>query len=245
MTHKTRAIVIKTVKYGETSIVASMLTALFGMQTYLINGVRKTKKSGEKSILFQPGAILDLVVYHQEQKNLQRIKEAHWAHIHEHILSDVIKNSIASFMMELLQKTIRQPETNIDLYEFCEDCLVCLDKSDRKATANFPLFFALQLPQFFGFKLSLPDSQSETNCLDLKEGFFVSELPEHPMVLTGDAAIITAELLKVSHPEDLDQFDLNQTQRRMLIQRYMQYYALHVPEFGQMKTLSVMYEVFG
>ncbi|MEY4702291.1 MAG: repair protein RecO, partial [Bacteroidota bacterium] len=50
---------------------------------------------------------------------------------------------------------------------------------------------------------------------------------------------------KVNHPSDLDEFDLNQNRRRMLIQRYMQYYALHVPEFGQMKTLSVMYEVFG
>ena len=68
MTHKTRAIVIKTVKYGETSIVASMLTSLFGLQTYLINGVRKQQKKGEKSILYQPGAILDLVVYHQDQK---------------------------------------------------------------------------------------------------------------------------------------------------------------------------------
>jgi DNA repair protein RecO (recombination protein O) len=245
MTHKTRAIVIKTVKYGETSIVASMLTSLFGLQTYLINGVRKQQKKGEKSILYQPGAILDLVVYHQDQKNLQRIKEAHWAHIHEHILSDVIKHSIASFMMELLQKTIRQPETNIDLFEFCEDCLVCLDKADRKATANFPLFFALQLPQFFGFKLSLPNNQADFTCLDLKEGFFLTEMPDHPLYITGEAANMTAELLKASHPTDLDQFDLNQNQRRTLIQRYMQYYSIHVPEFGQMKTLAVMYEVFG
>jgi len=245
MTHKTRGIVIKTIKYGETSIVASILTSLFGLQTYLINGVRKSQKSGEKSILYQPGAILDLVVYHQDQKNLQRIKEAHWAQIHEHILSDVIKNSIASFMMELLQKTMRQPESNPDLFEFCEDCLICLDKADRRATANFPLFFALQLPQFFGFKLSLPDSEDAQHCLDLKEGIFVSEIPEHPLVLTGDPAIVTADLLKVNHPSDLDEFELNQNRRRMLIQRYMQYYALHVPEFGQMKTLSVMYEVFG
>lgn len=245
MTHKTRAIVIKTVKYGETSIVASMLTSLFGLQTYLINGVRKQQKKGEKSILYQPGAILDLVVYHQDQKNLQRIKEAHWAQIHEHILSDVIKYSIASFMMELLQKTIRQPETNIDLFDFCEDCLVCLDKADRKATANFPLFFALQLPQFFGFKLSLPNNQADFTYLDLKEGFFLTEMPEHPLYITGEAANMTAELLKAGHPSDLDHFDLNQNQRRTLIQRYMQYYSIHVPEFGQMKTLAVMFEVFG
>jgi len=246
MTHKTKAIIVKTIKYGETSIVASMLTSKFGLQSYLIPGVRKQQK-GEKSIMFQPGALLDLVVYHQELKNLQRIKEAHWAHIYENILSDVVKHSIASFMMELLQKTIHEPEVNNDLFDFCEDCLIFLDKADAKSTANFPLFFSLQLPQFFGFKLSLPDIDIDINSLhlDLKEGFFLAEKPEHLLVLSGEAAVVTADLLRVQHPSELDQFLLSQDQRRFLLQHFMKYYQLHVPEFGALKTLAVMQEIFG
>ena len=79
VTHKTKGIVLKTVRYGETSIIAGIFTELFGLQSYLINGVRITSKKGSgKANLLQPGAILDMVVYHNELRNLQRVKEFKW-----------------------------------------------------------------------------------------------------------------------------------------------------------------------
>jgi DNA repair protein RecO (recombination protein O) len=76
ITFKTKGIVLKTVKYGETSVIVTAFTELFGTQTYLQNGVRTSNKKGQgKANLFQPGAILDLIVYHNELKNIQRIKE--------------------------------------------------------------------------------------------------------------------------------------------------------------------------
>ena len=76
VTHKTKGVVLKTVRYGETSIIAGIFTELFGLQSYLINGVRVTSKKGSgKANMLQPGAILDMVVYHNELKNLQRVKE--------------------------------------------------------------------------------------------------------------------------------------------------------------------------
>ena len=75
MTHKTKGIVLRTIKYGETSVVVTIFTELFGVQTYMVNGVRTTKKSSAKANHFQPGAILDLVVYHNDLHSMQRIKE--------------------------------------------------------------------------------------------------------------------------------------------------------------------------
>ncbi len=78
--HKTKGIVLKTVKYGETSLIATLYTELFGIQSYLVSGVRtSTRKGPGKANLFQPAAILDLVVYHNELKHLQRIREMKWA----------------------------------------------------------------------------------------------------------------------------------------------------------------------
>jgi DNA repair protein RecO (recombination protein O) len=78
--HKTRGIVLRTVKYGETSIIVTIFTELFGVQSYLVNGVRtSTKKGSGKASMFQPAAILELVVYHNELKHLNRIKEFKWA----------------------------------------------------------------------------------------------------------------------------------------------------------------------
>ena len=90
MNHTTKGIVLRTVKYGETSVIVSVFTELFGVQSYIVNGVRSaSKKGGTKANLFQPAAILELVVYHNEQKNLQRIKEYRWPVLYEYIFSDV------------------------------------------------------------------------------------------------------------------------------------------------------------
>src|ERR1044072_9918003 len=96
--HNTKGIVLRTVKYGETSVIVTIFTELFGLQSYIVNGVRSsTKKGSGKANLFQPSAILDLVVYHNELKNLNRIKEFKWDHLYNHILSDVKKNAVALF----------------------------------------------------------------------------------------------------------------------------------------------------
>src|ERR1700742_2343447 len=101
--HKTRGIVLKTVKYGETSLIVTLYTELFGLQSYLVNGVRTSSRKGHgKANLFQPAAILDLVVYHNELKNLQRIREFKWGVIYRNIFFDVLRNAVGLFMVELL-----------------------------------------------------------------------------------------------------------------------------------------------
>ena len=241
--HKTKGIVLKTVKYGETSMIITIFTELFGLQSYIVNGVRaSTKKGSGKANLFQPSAILDLVVYHNELKNLNRIKEFKWDHLYNHILSDVKKNAVALFMVELLTKCLKQPEGNPDLFNFVEDSFLHLDESSEAVTANLPLFFALHLPVFFGFRFT--DNYSINNSfLDLEEGTFVKEQPVHPNFLEGKQALITSQLLKVMRPEELEDIKLNHDFRRNLLFVYETYYALHIQDFGTMKTLPVLREI--
>lgn len=242
MTHKTKGIVLRSIKYGETSLVVTIFTELFGIQTYLVNGVRTSSKSSSKANHFQPTAILDLVVYHNENKQMQRIKEFSWAVLYTSLLSDVIKNSVASFMTELISKCLKQPEPNAALFNFCEEAFIELDDADKSIVANFALFFTLHLAHFFGFRMT--DNFSDINrVLDLQEGNFINHLPIHPHYLEGNEASLTAQFLKVMQPQELAEFKLNGEIRRLLLLKYLEYYALHIPDFGQMKTLMVLHEV--
>jgi len=243
--HKTKGIVLRAVKYGETSLIVTIFTELFGLQSYLVNGVRTSSKKGSgKANLFQPTAILDMVVYNNELKHLNRIKEFKWSYLYQHIFSDVPKNAVALFMIELLTKCLKQPEANPELFEFCEDAFIHLDESTGSVMANFPLFFALHLPVFFGFRIS--DEYSDKNSIiDLQEGMFVSERPDHFHFLEGKQAEVTSELLKMMQPEELEQLKLNHDFRRQLLFAYETYYALHIQDFGTMKTLPVLKEVLG
>jgi len=248
MTHKTYGIVLRSIKYGETSLVVTIFTELFGVQTYMVNGVRTTKKSGLKAALYQPAAILEMDVYHNELKKMHRIRECNWGFLYSTILSDVIKNSIALYMVELLYKTLKQPEKNPDLYHFCEDAFEHLDSASINIAANFALYFSLHLTHFFGFKISNPNGKDikEGNMyIDLMEGVFTDHQPAHPHFIHGENALITSELLKIMQPHELDQLKLNHNKRRELLLNYQDYYALHIHDFGQMKTLKVLHEILG
>ncbi|PWT73754.1 MAG: DNA repair protein RecO [Bacteroidetes bacterium] len=240
MTHKTKGIVLRTVKYGETSVIVSIFTELFGLQSYLVNGVRVvSKKSTSKASFFQPAAILDLVVYHNELKNLQRLKEFQWDHLYTHIFFHVVKNAVAMFMVELLSKCIKQPESNPDLYHFVEDAFIHLDGADEAVVANYPLFFALHLASFFGLRIQ--DNYAENrHFLDLREGLFVSQRPTHPDFLEGEYSLLTSELLKVMQPGELAQLKLNKDKRRILLFAFQNFYSFHVQEFHGMKTVPIL-----
>jgi DNA repair protein RecO (recombination protein O) len=243
--HKTKGIVLRIVKYGETSLIVTAYTELFGVQSYLVNGVRTSSKKGPgRANLFQPAAILDLVVYHNELKNLQRVREFRWARLYNHIFFDVLKNSVALFMVEMLQKCLKQPEPNPDLFYFIEDAFIHLDDAENAVVANYPLFFSLHLAGFLGFRIE--DINSEKgSILDLQAGQFTADQPLHAYLLEEPYSSITSQLLRVRIPEELGQLQLNQDTRRILMQAYQSFYSIHIPDFGTMRTLPVLQTIFG
>ncbi len=247
MTYKTKALVLKTVKFGETSLVVTLFTELFGLQAYLVNGVRSNKPGKNKMALYQPASLLELEVYRQPQKNLQRIKEANRSYLSKEIHSDVIKNSLALFMVELLYNCLKEPEENKDLFYFCEDAFISLDEASKPVAANFSLFFCLQIIHFLGFSLAAPTAaliNSPNLFFDLQDGQFTSKEPAHADFLKNEYARVTAELLNVRQPEDLKFIQLNQTIRRELLKKYLDFYRLHIPNFGRLRSLEILQQIW-
>lgn len=243
MLHETKGIVLRTVKYGETSVIVLIFTEKFGIQSYLVNGIRiSSKKSSGKAAFFQPAAILELVAYHNELKNIQRVKEFRWGCLYHTIFSDVTKNAVALFMVELLTRCLKQPESHPELFHFAEDAFLHLDEAGPTVTANYPLFFSLHLAVLLGFRIH--DNYSAVNVyFDLQEGKFVSSKPRHVHFLEGKQAEVTSQLLKVMQPGELKEIPLHHAFRRSLLQAYETYYALHIQDFGKLKTVPVLREI--
>ena len=241
MIHSTKGIVLRTIKYGETSVIASIFTEAFGIQSYIVNGVRTQTKTS-KAHFFQPSSILEMQVYHSDLKNLQRIKELKWAHLYRNILSDVGKNAVALYMVELLYKCLKQPEPNSDLFNFCEDVFLELDICSSEITANFPLYFSMQLAYFFGFRLH-NNYSIENNFFNAGEGNFSNKNLASDYPVNADISKHISELLKANHPSDLKEIKLNKNIRKTMLSVIEYYYGLHISEFGTMKTLPVLHEL--
>jgi DNA repair protein RecO (recombination protein O) len=245
MLQSTKAIILRTVAYGDTSLIVSAFTEKYGLQQYMVKGARKSgKKGGSQSSMLQPAAILELVVYHNEQKQLQLVKEMKWDVVYAQVMSGISKNAIALFMVELLTKCVKQPETNDELYAFVESNLLLLDSCDNAVAANLPLYFALKLAGILGFRMEDEYNMAQTY-LDLQAGTFVQEPPIHGMYLEPALSEVTYQLLQHDNAITLYRIKLQQTQRRELMQAYMHFFQFHISDFGNMKSLQVLQEVLG
>ena len=177
MLHKTRGIVLKTTLFSESSVVVQIFTEKFGIQSYLINGVKKPKAKIRMNML-QPLHLVDMIVYHKANTNIQRVSELRPSPIFRTIPYDIIKSTIIMFLNEVLYKSIRQQNTDERLFDFIFNGICWFDESETM-NVNFHLAFLLKLTRFLGFAPST-QTRSDQSYFDLQEGDFTASMPTHP-----------------------------------------------------------------
>ncbi len=237
MLHQTKGITLKITNYSESSVVAQIYTAAFGLQSYLINGARKPKAKISVNML-QPFHLLDLVVYNKENNNLQRIKEAQHSPVLKHVPLDIVKSSIALFLNEILYKVLRHQAPDKQLFEFLENAIMWLDESEE-GLANYHLIFLLKLTHYLGFKPSFTDQPY----FDLIEGHFVSILPPHVYTLQEPYTSLLRELANSTF-SNCNKIKLKRADRSYLLQKLVDYYRLHTENFGELNSLYILEEIF-
>ncbi|MEO6167235.1 MAG: DNA repair protein RecO [Chitinophagales bacterium] len=235
MLQKTQGIVFRTIKFSETSVVSKIYTKKFGLQSYIINGVR-SNKSKIKASLLQSLSLLDMEVYHREHRNLNRVKELQAAIVFKSIPFHLLKGSVGLFMIEVLGKSIHEEEANEPLFHFIFEKIKFLDELEH-VPAGFLVEFLIDLSVYLGFQPH--GSYSErTPHFNLHEGMFTA---------TGNAPSNT---LDAGTSQQLSEFIQHNTtyitapSRKLLLEAMLQYYQLHVPNFSRPKSLRVLEEVF-
>jgi DNA repair protein RecO (recombination protein O) len=241
MLHKTRAIVFKTTDYGESSVIVQLFTEKFGLQSYIINGVKKPKAKISRNML-QPLHLLEVVVYHKNNTSIQRISELKNAPVLLSVPYDVIKSCIAIFLNEVLYKAIRQQGSDENLFGFVFSAVEWLDHQST-GLANFHLLFLIQLTRYLGF---YPDCTfaADADYFDMKNGVFARHKPDSVLYLSPPHTRSFYALLQCSF-ENADQLKLTNDERRYLLNKLVEYYALHIESFGNIRSLGVLEEVLG
>lgn len=222
MLHKTRGIVFRLTKYGDTSIIVTIFTELFGLQTYIVNGVRSKSAKG-KIALYQPLTLLDLVVYYKENANIKRIKEVRCLHQYQTLQTDIRKSSIAMFINEILNKTVKEENHAQEMFNFFLDSLIRLD--DQQADVeNFHLFFLIKLSRFLGFGAHESDEVLTRRLTGKEEETLLKRLITAEY---GDTVIMT------------------NGQRRALLEILLRFYSAHIDSLGEIRSVQVLKEVMG
>lgn len=243
MTHKTKGIVLRTIQYGETSVITTVYTELFGLQSYIVKGVRQAaKKTQSGQMYFQPAALLEMEVYYNTLKNLQFIKEYKWNYLYRKVLFDVVRTAIAQFMIELFQLAIKQPEANAELFYLLEGSLLEADKGSDAIVANLPLYFVLHLATESGFQLQ-GNYSKETPVLDLNEGVFIQHEPVTTNFVTGVIAEAISKLQHIQFYNNLENIKLSRQIRKQMLDALLKYISFHITDFKALKSLPILQEI--
>jgi DNA repair protein RecO (recombination protein O) len=239
MLHKTKGIVLKATKYSESSLIIHVFTEKFGIQSYLLNGVRKNN-SKIKTGMLQPLHLLEMVVYHKPAGGLQRISELKNKPVFTSIPFDIIKSSLAIFMCDVIYHSIREQQSDERLFNFLCNSIEMLDvKNDH--LVNFHLLFLLQLSKFLGFYPSNFDSLTN-EYFDLRNGIFLKDIPDHPLFVDKELTVKMKQLLELNF-EELHHFSIDAENRKRMLNCLIQYYGIHIEKFGDIKSHFILEEV--
>ncbi|TAF79259.1 MAG: DNA repair protein RecO [Sphingobacteriales bacterium] len=239
MLYKTAGIVLKTSNYAENSVIAKIYTEKFGLQAYIINGVKKPKAKIRMNML-QPLSLLDMVVYHKQNAGIQRIAEASPSPILLSIPYHIVKSSVALFLNEMLYKSLKQPNHEPLLFNFLTNSILYLDQTEDKCK-NYALVFLLKLTRFLGFSPDMSFADTATY-FDLNNGIFVNSTPHHTQFLDKNNLKNWLKILRCSLTETY-LLVLSASDRKFFLEKILCYYAIHIDGFGEVKSHLVLEEV--
>lgn len=237
---KSHAIVLRTTKFSETSLVVKAYTERYGLKSFLVRSVRK-KHAKNSANLFQPLSLLEVVYTDKEGSGLIIPKEiSAWQHYHT-IPYDVYKSSIVLFINELIYRSVHEEEANPDLFNFLVEALIFIDKSTQ-SVSNVHLIFSLQLTKQLGF-FPLGRFSPEKPYFLLREGVFSKYTSEDGSYLNQDESQLFVKLMD-AHLENGHEIDITNDARNRMLSTIILYYKTHLIGFGEIKSLEVLNQVF-
>ena len=240
MLTKTQAIVLHSIKYGETRLIVDMFTRNFGRQSFIVS-IPKTPKGKIKKQFFQPLTLLEIETDIRQNLQLQKLGDVRLATPFTSIPFEPDKLAISLFVAEFLYYALRSEQRNELLYDYLEHSIMWLD-GQQNSFANFHLVFLLRLTRFLGFYPNLDDYE-DGDYFDLRESEFMRNPPVHKDFLHPEEAKKVQLMVRMDFPT-MHLFRMSHEERNRLLEVALKYYRLHLPDFPEMKSIEVLQALY-
>ena len=232
----TDALILKVVKYDDSSVIVHAYTRVSGLRGYLARGVRK-KGARIRIALLQPMNLVQIVAQENRRSQLFPIREISLAPMFTSIPFDIRKNTILMFMNEILCKVLKEETPNTQLFDFLKKTLVDLDTVNDNFS-GMHLFFLAELTSYLGI---LPNFENK-GWFDMLEGVSVYTKPLHEYSINHEERLLFETLFLVDST-GWQKIKFNSEQRNMLLDMLLTYYAIHIPGMEKIRSRTILHNV--
>lgn len=240
MLHKTAGIVLRNIKYNDSSNIVDLFTESSGHVSVIVKSAR-SKKNALKPVLFRNLSFVEFEADFRPTSNLYPVTNVRSYLPFRSLPYDPAKASIALFLSEFLYRALRQETENRPLFAYLLYSLKWLDECET-GYANFHVVFLIRISRFLGLYPNL-EHYWPGACFDLINACFVSLKPFHASWLSPDDSAALMRLVRVNY-ETMHLFRMNRRERNRCLVLINEYYRLHLPDFPVMKSLEVLNQLF-
>lgn len=240
MLTKTQAIVLHSLKYGESRLIVDMFTRTFGRQSFIVS-IPKTSKGKIKKQFFQPLTLLEIETDIRPKLQLQKLNDVRLLTPFASIPFEPDKLAISLFVAEFLYYALRSEQRNELLYDYLEYSIMWLD-GQQANFSNFHIVFLLRLTRFLGFYPNMDDYE-DGDYFDLRESEFMRNPPVHRDFLHPEEAQKVQLMMRMDFPT-MHLFRMSHNDRNRLLEISIKYYRLHLPDFPEMKSIEVLQALY-
>lgn len=229
---KGEGIVIKSIKYGESSFISALYTKEFGLISVIHN--RANNKKRKEPNYFQALSYVEFICYPSKNETLHRVKEVQFKKSFNTFEESVVKNALKFFIAEVLDKIIKEKEQNIPLYNFIAEriCFLNLQASNLK---NFHTAFLIELLNYLGIS---PQIKEKDAFFDLIEGTSTNYLVQNHKSISGNELNAFKKAIDSKHP-------LTKMEQKAVLEILLEYVDIQLnTKLYALKSKSILEEVF-
>jgi DNA repair protein RecO (recombination protein O) len=228
MITKTEAIVLRTVEYQESSIIATLFTHKHGKIAVIAKGARKPKS--KFSAFLVPGQMLEVVYYMKQTRQVQTLSDVSYLKKLDNIRLDLQKMALATITLELTSQLLHDNEVNEPLFQFLSVMLPWINKQGKVSRIMFP-YIQIRLAQLLGIGIqNLIEEHDSVNMgyINIESGTLSSQPVESEAVkLTPKQFHFVRESLK-SMKSSIFDIDLSTNELKSLIDYLDKYFRYHI-----------------
>jgi DNA repair protein RecO (recombination protein O) len=150
---KTEAVVLKSIKFRETSKIITLFTRELGMISAIVKGARGTKSTYGMSL--EPMSHIATMIYDKKGREVQLAAQCETLHTFRGLYEDLEKMQAGMQVIEMVRCAAHEQEKNTELFRLIAGALSDINDADINcATQNVPnmlLKFEIEFASVLGF----------------------------------------------------------------------------------------------
>ncbi|MDE7414337.1 MAG: DNA repair protein RecO C-terminal domain-containing protein [Muribaculaceae bacterium] len=233
-------IVTDIVRYNDRHNIVGLYTRERGRISFLVPATGG-KGGRARNARLQLLSAVESDVNFKENKSIQSLSKVGLKEVWRDIYFNPLKSALAIFIAEFLSRYLREAAPEPLLWDYILESLRILDNR-KKHCANFHISFLIGMLHFAGITPDISDIEPG-DFFDMPSGHCVPEHPSHRSFLSPEETRVLPVLIRMNYTNDR-LFKFRGEERRRILNRILQYYAVHFPGMSSLRSPEILGEVF-